>query len=62
MSGEGVEAFGSALALIGFLLSIVVTAGILVSIDAGIILWVAYIVELLFLVAGAVLQGIGEHL
>jgi len=61
-TGEIIKGLGSGLAIIGFLLSIIVTAGILVSIDAGTLLWTAYIVELLFLVAGVILQVVGEHL
>ena len=62
MNGDILQFVGGLLALTGVLLSIIVTAAILVAVNAGIILWVLYILELLFIFGGAILQALGEHL
>jgi len=62
MSGEALEFIGSSIGLIGFILSVIVMAAILVSIDAGLLIWSLYILELVFLVGGAIIQGIGKSL
>jgi len=60
--GEGLQALGGILAIIGVFLSIIVTAAILVSINAGTLLWVLYILEFVFIIGGAIFNAVGETL
>lgn len=62
MAGEIIQFFGVASTIIGFILSIVVMFGILATTDASLTLWILYILELVLLIGGAILQGLGKHL
>lgn len=62
MAGELLEATGVLLSLIGVVLGVVVSAGILVQIGAPLWLWLVYILELVFIVIGVILRAVGEHL
>jgi len=74
MAGELLEGFGALLSLIGVVLGVIVSAGILVVlgviVSAGILahigaplwLWLLYTIEMILIVVGVVMRVIGEHL
>lgn len=62
MAGELIEATGALLTLLGIVLGIIVTAGVLLQINAPVWLWIIYVLELIVIFIGVVMRVIGEHL